>query len=254
MAEQFTPDEGRTDVGDVRVASADEIAHSVILVRHGRTRYNAAGRIQGHVNIPLDEQGLWQVEQSGRELRSLYVGDGRGKRGKQLVVASDLDRAARTAHAFADDLGLTINFDERFRERSFGEWEGRAVTDLKKEWPQDCASWLAGEGGELKHGAESKHHVGQRGQLALTEWALKAHGDTDLYVFSHGAWISQTLQEILGLSGQAQDFMSMVSPRNAFWSRLAPLVKEDGTIRWRLLEFNHGPVIAQELDWDSERR
>ncbi|MCI1901728.1 MAG: histidine phosphatase family protein [Bifidobacteriaceae bacterium] len=235
-------------------ARQDHVAHSVILVRHGRTSYNAAGRIQGHVDIPLDEQGRWQVEQTGRQLRSLYVGKGRGKREKELVVASDLDRAAATAHAFADELGVDINFDERFRERSFGEWEGKAVDDLKREWPQDCASWLAGFGGELKHGAETKHHVGQRGEQALTQWVQRATPDTDLYVFSHGAWISQTLQEILGLSGRSEDFMSMVSPRNAFWSRLAPMVRDDGTIRWRLLEFNHGPVIAQELDWDRERR
>jgi 2,3-bisphosphoglycerate-dependent phosphoglycerate mutase len=235
-------------------ADPDHIAHSVILVRHGRTSYNAAGRIQGHVNIPLDEQGRWQVAQSGKELRSLYVGTGRGKRSKQLVVASDLDRAAATAHAFADELELQVNFDERFRERSFGEWEGCAVSDLQRDWPQDCTSWLAGFGGELKHGAESKHHVGERGRTALNEWVQKATPDTDLFVFSHGAWISQTLQEVLGLSGESEDFMSMVSPRNAFWSRLVPLVRDDGTIRWRLLEFNHGPVIAQELDWDSERR
>lgn len=233
---------------------ADHIAHSVILVRHGRTSYNAQSKIQGNVNIPLDDQGLWQVGETAKELRSLYVGEGKGKRPKQLVVASDLDRAARTAHAFADGLGLEVHLDEHFRERNFGSWEGWAVSDLREKWPEDTASWLSGGGGELKHGAETKHHVGLRGQKALTQWALKATSDTDLYVFSHGAWISQTLQQVLGLSGEAQDFMGMVSPRNAFWSRLMPMVHSDGTIRWRLLEFNHGPVIAQELDWDSERR
>lgn len=234
--------------------SSDHIAHSIVLVRHGRTSYNAAGRIQGHVNIPLDEQGLWQVEQTGKELRSLYVGSGKGQRPKQLVVASDLDRAARTAHAFADELGLNVNLDERFRERSFGEWEGQAVTELKEKWPEDYRLWLDGEGGELKHGAETKHHVGLRGGAALTDWATQAEPDTDLFVFSHGAWISQTLQSVLGLSGEAQDFMGMVSPRNAFWSRLVPMIRDDGTLRWRLVEFNRGPVIAQQLDWDSERR
>lgn len=235
-------------------ATADHIAHSVVLVRHGRTAYNAAGRIQGHVDIPLDQQGLWQVQETGAELRSLYTGTGREAAEHQLVVASDLNRAATTAHAFADEAGLEVHLDQRFRERNFGEWEGWKVTDLAEKWPQDCSSWLRGEGGELKHGAETKHHVGQRGQKALNEWATNTTPDTDLFVFSHGAWISQTLQEILGLSGESQDFMSMVSPRNAFWSRLVPLVRDDGTIRWRLIEFNHGPVIAQELDWNSELR
>ncbi|MCI1978152.1 MAG: histidine phosphatase family protein [Bifidobacteriaceae bacterium] len=234
--------------------TADHIAHSVVLVRHGRTAYNAAGRIQGHVDIPLDDQGLWQVQQSGAELRSLYTEHGLQAAQHQLVVASDLNRAATTAHAFADEAHLEVHLDPRFRERNFGEWEGWKVTDLAKKWPEDCASWMQGAGGELKHGAETKHHVGWRGQQALTEWATQVTTDTDLFVFSHGAWISQTLQAVLGLSGEHDDFMSMVSPRNAFWSRLVPLVRDDGTIRWRLIEFNHGPVIAQELDWDSERR
>lgn len=234
--------------------NASEIVHSVILVRHGRTEYNKNGRIQGHVDIPLDGQGLWQVEQTGRELRTLYTGEGKGRVDHQVVVASDLNRAATTAHAFADEAGLTVSLDERFRERSFGEWEGRSVAELMREEPEDCTSWLEGKGGELKHGAESKHHVGLRGQEALNDWAHRGDPDTDLFVFSHGAWIAQTLQAILGVSGEGEDFMSMVSPRNAFWSRIVPLVREDGSIRWRLLEFNRGPVIAQELDWDSEQQ
>ena len=34
---------------------------TLILWRHGRTAYNAGGRLQGQVDIPLDEVGQWQA-------------------------------------------------------------------------------------------------------------------------------------------------------------------------------------------------
>ena len=76
---------------------------SITLVRHGRTAYNAQHRLQGQIDIPLDEVGMWQVRQTASALRELYV-DRRPEAARQLVVCSDLKRAAATAHAFADPL------------------------------------------------------------------------------------------------------------------------------------------------------
>ena len=140
--------------------------HAITLVRHGRTAFNAQHRLQGQINIPLDEVGEWQVRQTARALRELYV-DHRPDIPNRLVVCSDLDRAAATAHAFADPLGLTVHADERVRERSFGDWEGVAVEELAERYPEDYRSWAEFRGGELKYGAESKEHVGKRGVEAL---------------------------------------------------------------------------------------
>ena len=73
--------------------------------------------------------------------------------------------------------------------------------------------------------------------------------DTDLYVFSHGAWISQTLQTLLGLSEVHGDFADILSMRNAHWVRLAPLELQ-GALRWRLVDYNHGPAIADTEQWE----
>ena len=113
--------------------------HAITLVRHGRTAFNAQHRLQGQINIPLDEVGEWQVRQTARALRELYV-DHRPDIPNRLVVCSDLDRAAATAHAFADPLGLTVHADERARERSFGDWEGVAVEELAERYPEDYRS------------------------------------------------------------------------------------------------------------------
>ena len=45
---------------------------SITLVRHGRTAYNLARRLQGQIDIPLDIVGRWQADQSAYELAKTY--------------------------------------------------------------------------------------------------------------------------------------------------------------------------------------
>ena len=91
---------------------------SVFLIRHGRTSYNAAHKLQGQVDIPLDAVGEWQVKQTAAALKSLYV-DRRQEINHRFIVCSDLKRAHATAQAFADVLdGIEPVDDRRVRERS----------------------------------------------------------------------------------------------------------------------------------------
>ncbi|KFI45176.1 histidine phosphatase family protein [Bifidobacterium biavatii] len=222
---------------------------SLTLVRHGRTAYNARHCFQGQIDIPLDEVGRWQVAQTGAALKKLYV-DGQPDGRRQLVVASDLSRAAATAHAFADPLGLDVHLEPRVRERSFGQWEGLELAELERKYPEDYRSWAEFRGGELKYGAEPKAHVGARGVEAINDWAHRAGDDTDLFIFSHGAWIMQTTLTLLGASVAHPDFADMLSMRNAHWARFVPADMPDGTLRWRMVDYNHGPALADTDQWE----
>ncbi|PLS25649.1 histidine phosphatase family protein [Bifidobacterium imperatoris] len=226
---------------------------SIFLVRHGRTSYNAAHKLQGQVDIPLDAVGQWQVKQTAAALKDLYV-DRRPETDHRIIVCSDLVRAHATAQAFADALGgAPVHDDVRVRERSFGDWDGHAVSELAERYPEDFRSWMEHRGGEMKYHAEAKEHVGERGVEALRDWSTRAGMDTDLFVFSHGAWISQTLQTLLGLSQIDPTFASLLSMRNAHWVRLVPMDIEGQPTRWRLLDYNHGPAIADTDEWERER-
>ena len=100
----------------------------------------------------------------------------------------------------------------------------------------------------MKYGAEAKSAVGERGVAAINDWSTRAGDDTDLYIFSHGAWISQTLQTLLGLDRVDPTFASVLSMNNAHWVRLLPMDTADGGLRWRLMDYNHGPAIADRAD------
>lgn len=226
---------------------------AIILVRHGRTSYNAAERLQGQIDIPLDEVGVWQAQRTGEALRDLYVQGVAFHESsplRPLVVCSDLGRAESTAHAFADPLGVEVHPDPRVRERSFGEWEGMPVDELRRRFPEDFRLWAEFRGGELRHGAEPKSAVGKRGVEALADWSTKGGNGDVLVVFSHGAWIAQTVQTLLGLGRLDSGMASLPSMRNAHWARLEPLDLPEAPLCWRLMDYNHGPALADTPRWE----
>ena len=77
---------------------------SIFLIRHGRTSYNAAHKLQGQVDIPLDAVGEWQVKQTAAALKSLYV-DRRPEINHRFIVCSDLKTCARHRAGFRRRIG-----------------------------------------------------------------------------------------------------------------------------------------------------
>jgi probable phosphoglycerate mutase len=102
---------------------------TLLLVRHGETDWNAAGRLQGHTDRPLNESGRRQA----RELADRLAGDGIA-----AVYASDLSRARETAEIIGARLGLEVVVDPDLREKDWGSWEGltadeRAIVEFEGE-------------------------------------------------------------------------------------------------------------------------
>ena len=87
----------------------------LIMLRHGRTKANASGLLQGRIDPELDELGVQQAAAAAGLI-------GRVDR----VIASPLVRAQQTAAA----LGQPVETDERFIELDYGDWEGKPVKDV----------------------------------------------------------------------------------------------------------------------------
>src|SRR4051812_49451799 len=90
-------------------------ARRVVLLRHGRTEWNATGRFQGQMDSPLDGIGLAQAAAAGVAIVPM---------GPDAIVASDLSRTADTAAAVSPEGGGSVSLDKRPREIHPGGGEG----------------------------------------------------------------------------------------------------------------------------------
>ena len=84
-------------------------ATRIIAIRHGETAWNVDTRIQGQLDVELNETGLWQARQVARALREEPLA---------AVYASDLARAYRTAEAIAQSAGLQPSPTPALRAKS----------------------------------------------------------------------------------------------------------------------------------------
>src|SRR5512139_4231488 len=107
----------------------------LLLARHGETDWNAAGRWQGHTDIPLNEIGRAQAAALADRLRSEGIG---------AVVTSDLSRARHTAEIVAGALGVPVALvDPGLREQRFGSFEGLTPRECEERYPGDWARYVA---------------------------------------------------------------------------------------------------------------
>jgi broad specificity phosphatase PhoE len=108
-----------------RVACDRRVVSIVLFLRHGETEWNRDGRLQGRLESALTEAGIRQATDAAATLPADF----------DLVVASDLDRARRTAQPYADRYDLDVRLDPRLRERSWGSWEGRSNDEVEADHP-----------------------------------------------------------------------------------------------------------------------
>lgn len=132
----------------------------LLLVRHGETAVNSAGRLQGRADAALTELGR---DQAARLAAAVSRWE------PSAVVSSPLRRAHETAAAIADAVGMHLEIDERLVELHYGDWDGRSFAEL----PDGAfARWRA-DPGFAPPGGESLGAVRERVVPCLEE--LLAH-------------------------------------------------------------------------------
>ncbi len=210
----------------------------VILWRHGRTEYNATRRLQGQIDIPLDEVGRWQGTTAAAALFARHT--------PARLVSSDLVRAFDTAGYLGELAGLEVETDVRLRERAFGDWEGLTAEEIHAGFPAEASVWSSG-GSVDRPGAESPAQVGERVSAAVRE--LAEGFDGTLVLVTHGAAIALGLSALLGQDPSS--WRGVAGVDNAHWSQLTP-TREGVAPGWRLTAHNVGPSVST-ADWFAGR-
>jgi glucosyl-3-phosphoglycerate phosphatase len=147
----------------------------LIVWRHGRTEWNATGRVQGQADVDLDDAGLAQAVTAAPRLAALDPA---------IIVSSDLIRAMRTAQVLARLVGLPIDPDPRLRERDFGPWQGLTSGEIQHRYPDDFARW--GTTDPIREPAiETLDELAKRAGAAFRDAALRL-GQGVAVLVTHG--------------------------------------------------------------------
>ncbi|ARJ66289.1 fructose-2,6-bisphosphatase [Magnetospirillum sp. ME-1] len=153
---------------------------TIILVRHGETRWNREGRVQGHGDSPLTPKGAAQARAYGLRLRDVL-----GDRQRWRVVSSPLGRCVQTTGILCEVAGLdfrAITFDQRLREVHTGDWSGLPKSELAARHPGMMEAEGLGHWVFRCPGGESHQALSTR----LAQWLGELQPGEKLVVVSHG--------------------------------------------------------------------
>ncbi len=169
------------------------MTRTLVLLRHGQTAWNAEGRAQGHIDVPLDAVGRAQAAAVAPLMAALSP---------VYVRSSDLVRAAETAEVVAAACRLAVVRDPRLREYDVGERAGLTMAEFAVKLPDSHALWVAAGGWSDNAGAvpgsESTPDVLARTVPALRS-ALSDLGSGEIgVVVGHGAALRATIAALLG--------------------------------------------------------
>ena len=163
----------------------------ILLARHGETKWNAEGRYQGQVDVPLSEVGEAQARLLGDRLREVRI---------DRAVASPLSRAKRTAElALGAARESLLRLDSGLAEIAHGTWEGLLASEIGAMDGERLRAWReAPESVQMPQG-ESLQQVLDRAWPALERATLDLGPEDTLLLVAHDAVNRVLLCRILGL-------------------------------------------------------
>ena len=137
----------------------------IVLIRPGSTSYDREQRIQGNLDIPLNEQGDVEVVQLVEELRDQHI---------EMVYAPASQPAQQTARTIAGDLGVKFKKIERMQNLDHGLWQGMCIKDVQLKQPKVYRQWREQPESVCPPQGETVAEAEQRVRVALMKM-LKRH-------------------------------------------------------------------------------
>ncbi|TAN11783.1 MAG: histidine phosphatase family protein [Burkholderiaceae bacterium] len=165
-------------------------ATRLLLIRHGETDWNAANRIQGQLDIPLNARGREQARLLAEALAERDPID--------HIYSSDLARALQTAQAIGTRLQSPITPMAVLRERAFGAFEGRTFADVRASDPEQSERWRRRDPGWAPPHGETLVRFRDRITRAVTALAQQNPG-RQIAVVAHGGVLDVMYRAATGL-------------------------------------------------------
>jgi broad specificity phosphatase PhoE len=195
----------------------------LVFWRHGETDYNAAGRMQGHLDSALTPVG-WNQARFAVPALARFEPD--------LVIASDLRRATDTATVFTEAIGVPLRIDKRLRETHLGEWQGLTGAEVDAAWPGERDRWRV-DATWAPPGGETRVEVAERAAEVVSDLCDSDEELGTVLLAAHGGLITALTGRLLSLPVETWPQFGGIG--NCHWVELG---RRDG--KWRLHAYNVG--------------
>ena len=177
----------------------------ILAIRHGETAWNLDTRIQGHLDIPLNDTGRWQARRMAEALSGEPI---------QAVYSSDLQRAYETA-SILSELHPQLASQQpapvpQLRERSFGDLEGETWSEIETLRPRDSELWRKRVPDWAPKGGESLLQLRTRIANAVSGLAARHLGE-QIVLVAHGGVLDALYRLATGLDISAPRSWSLTN-------------------------------------------
>ncbi|HAA94631.1 MAG: histidine phosphatase family protein [SAR202 cluster bacterium] len=162
---------------------------TIFIVRHGETEWNALGRIQGHTDIELSDQGAEQARRLSQRLASVPI---------HAAYSSDLKRASQTAKLALGERDVVPHETPRLREYHKGAFEGLTLPQIQAQYPDEYPKYLEKDLDYAPQGGETVRDVSVRMQGILGE-IKDRHLNENTLVVGHGGSLRAAMVSLLGM-------------------------------------------------------
>jgi phosphoserine phosphatase len=163
-----------------------------LLVRHGETDWNRAGKFQGQIDVPLNDNGRNQAILAAEFLKTIQIDFG---------FTSPMLRPKETAEIIIKDRqGLTLAEDADLREIGHGLWEGKFEAEIETEYPGELERWQTHPESVQMPEGENLQDVWDRATTAWQKILAEVGNQTQTgIVVAHDATNKVLLCYLLGL-------------------------------------------------------
>jgi alpha-ribazole phosphatase len=159
------------------------------LIRHGEIELAATGKLMGKIDVALSERGVEQARRLAEKLSSVRL---------DAVYSSDLLRACRTAEIIAEHNQASAQPSAAWREIDMGAWEGRTLSSLNSEAPEQVALLFDDPASFAYPGGESFADFTMRIKRALDR-LLMTHPHGEIALVAHGGVCRAIIGGVLGI-------------------------------------------------------
>lgn len=168
-------------------------ATRILAIRHGETTWNVDTRIQGQLDIGLNDTGHWQARRLGQALAQDHI---------DAIYSSDLQRAFATAQAIGAACGVTVTAEPQLRERHFGHLQGQTWAEIETHWPEEARLWRGRDPHWQPEGGESLMVLRERIAACVQRLAAQHVGE-QIVLVAHGGVMDALYRLATGLEIQA---------------------------------------------------